>query len=177
MHAKDVKIGGRYKAKVSNVATTIQIVSKSPSGGWVAENEATGRRIRVKTAQRLRSVVTEPAPTTRGVKGEYMQLINNPTRPIRAKRQPNEPAHEITVVETRERTATRTRKGQEALSKVTAHFLNEKKGGLTLADAIDQAIMYLGDFIYNGAESGMQDEVDQVIGRLSEFLHSGETGQ
>jgi hypothetical protein len=177
MHAKDVKIGGRYKAKVSNVVTTVQIISKSLSGGWVAENEATGRRVRIKSGQRLRSVVTEPAPTTRGVKGEYMQLINNPTQRIRPRRQPNEPPHQVTFTEPRERTVQRTRKGQEALSKVTAHFLNQKKDGLTLADAIDQAIMYLGDFIYSDAESGMQDEVDQVIGRLSDFLHSGETGQ
>lgn len=57
MLCKDVKIGGRYIAKVSDKLTTIRVTGiftyntrTANRGGWVAINEATGRTIKFKTA-------------------------------------------------------------------------------------------------------------------------------
>ncbi|MHC4296468.1 MAG: hypothetical protein ACYS7Y_04135 [Planctomycetota bacterium] len=54
MKKKDVKIGGKYFAKVSGKVTAIQIKAPSYYGGWDAVNLSTGKEIRVKSAQRLR---------------------------------------------------------------------------------------------------------------------------
>ena len=54
MKKNEVKIGGLYPAKVSNQVATVRIDSTNTHGGWNATNTATGKRIRIKTAQRLR---------------------------------------------------------------------------------------------------------------------------
>lgn len=54
MKKRDVEIGGRYLAKVSDRIVAIRITAESPYGGWVATNEETKREIRIKSAQRLR---------------------------------------------------------------------------------------------------------------------------
>jgi len=54
MKAKDVRIGGLYKAKVSDRLVTVRIDSVNSHGGWNATNTATGKRIRIKSPQRLR---------------------------------------------------------------------------------------------------------------------------
>jgi hypothetical protein len=151
MHAKDVIIGATYQAKVSNVVTTIKIDNKSRFGGWDATNLATGRVVRIKTAQRLRKLVSVP-----GSRPDLKQGEVKPTARGGAG------------------SRTQTQQTREAVAKVTAYLLKVERNDMTLADALDQAIMYLGDFIYSGTDDGaMQDEVDQVIGRLSDFLHSG----
>lgn len=62
MKKKDVRIGGRYRAKVSGKLTTVRIDRESPYGGWDATNLETGRRVRIRSAQRLRYEVREHAP-------------------------------------------------------------------------------------------------------------------
>ena len=66
MKLKDVEVGGRYHAKVSGALAVVRIVELKqippayhlPDGNWrtiiYAINEATGRRITVRSAQRLR---------------------------------------------------------------------------------------------------------------------------
>jgi hypothetical protein len=66
MKIKDVKVGGRYYAKVSGVQAVVRVTElkqippayHSPNGNWrtiiYAINEATGRRITVRSPQRLR---------------------------------------------------------------------------------------------------------------------------
>jgi len=63
MKKNDVKIGHCYTAKVSNRVVPVRIDSVCSHGGWNATNTATGKRIRVKSAQRLRRAV--PMPGTR----------------------------------------------------------------------------------------------------------------
>jgi len=58
MRKRDVKVGGRYVAKVAGALTVVKINSEAGSG-WLATNERTGRSIRIKSAQRLRSEVAE----------------------------------------------------------------------------------------------------------------------
>lgn len=59
MRKKDVVIGHIYTAKVSGAVVRVRIVGESSLGGWDAVNQATGRKIRIKSAQRLRSHVLE----------------------------------------------------------------------------------------------------------------------
>ena len=65
MKLKDIEVGGRYRAKVSNRLTTVRVVDLKESSTFggryrttiVAVNESTGRQITIRSAQRLRSRV------------------------------------------------------------------------------------------------------------------------
>lgn len=52
-----VKIGGVYRAKVSNKIVSVRIDAESRHGGWEATNLETRKKVRINTAQRLRSEV------------------------------------------------------------------------------------------------------------------------
>jgi len=54
MKKSDVKIGNQYKAKVTNKVVTVQILAENPHGGWDAKNLETGKKVRIKSTQRLR---------------------------------------------------------------------------------------------------------------------------
>lgn len=54
MKKAEVEVGGVYEAKVSDRLAPVRLLSESPHGGWVAKNLATGRVVRVRSAQRLR---------------------------------------------------------------------------------------------------------------------------
>lgn len=54
MKKSEIKVGGLYRAKVSDKVVTVRIDSTNTKGGWNATNTATGKRIRIKSAQRLR---------------------------------------------------------------------------------------------------------------------------
>lgn len=55
MKKADIKIGGVYRAKVSDKLTDVRIDAENPSGGWDATNLATKKKVRIKSAQRLRA--------------------------------------------------------------------------------------------------------------------------
>lgn len=59
MRKADVRVGGVYKAKVSNRVVSVKLVSESQYGGWNATNLETGRTVRIKTAARLRREVRD----------------------------------------------------------------------------------------------------------------------
>lgn len=54
MQKSEVKIGGTYVAKVTNRIVHVRIDAVSRYGGWDATNLATEKKIRIKSAQRLR---------------------------------------------------------------------------------------------------------------------------
>ncbi|RKY23151.1 MAG: hypothetical protein DRP83_09690, partial [Planctomycetota bacterium] len=60
MKKNEVKIGGVYKTKVSNNIVSVKITHERPSGSWDGLNLKTGKTVRIKTAQRLRGVVSQP---------------------------------------------------------------------------------------------------------------------
>ena len=62
MKKAEVKVGGRYSAKVSDKGVVVRIDAENPHGGWDATNEATGKKVRVKSAQRLRGAVHKSKP-------------------------------------------------------------------------------------------------------------------
>ena len=55
MLKRDVRIGVRYVARVSDRLATVRITGESRYGGWDAVNESTGRAVRIRSAQRLRA--------------------------------------------------------------------------------------------------------------------------
>ena len=55
MKKNEITIGGVYRAKVSDKLTDVRIDQECPAGGWNATNLATGKTIRIKSAQRLRA--------------------------------------------------------------------------------------------------------------------------
>ena len=57
MKKNKVRIGGVYVAKVTNRLVEVRIDGTNRHGGWNATNIRTGRNIRIKSAQRLRSEV------------------------------------------------------------------------------------------------------------------------
>jgi hypothetical protein len=57
MKRDEVRIGGTYRAKVTDKLVSVRIDAENPNGGWDATNLDTNRKVRIKTAQRLRSAV------------------------------------------------------------------------------------------------------------------------
>ena len=67
MKKNEVQIGGVYSAKVSDKLVQVRIDAENRSGGWDATNLATGKKIRIKTAQRLREAVHDDASHLRAI--------------------------------------------------------------------------------------------------------------
>ncbi len=65
MKKDEIKIGQCYEAKVSDRIVSVRIDSANSHGGWNATNTTTGKRIRIKSAQRLRRAVGDAAPANR----------------------------------------------------------------------------------------------------------------
>lgn len=62
MTKNDVQIGQTYQAKVSNRIVEVRIDSEYHHGGWNATNLSTGKKVRIKTARRLRGRSVEVPP-------------------------------------------------------------------------------------------------------------------
>lgn len=54
MKKGDVQIGKVYRAKISTMLTNVRIDAESRFGGWDATNLATGRKVRIRSAAKLR---------------------------------------------------------------------------------------------------------------------------
>ena len=54
MKKNDVKVGETYRVKVSGSVADVRIAAENPHGGWDGINVATNRKVRIKSAQRLR---------------------------------------------------------------------------------------------------------------------------
>jgi hypothetical protein len=54
---KDVKLGDRFTAKISDRLVTVRIYSAANSKGWWAVNESTNRMVRIRSAAKLRGRV------------------------------------------------------------------------------------------------------------------------
>lgn len=62
MNKADVTIGGEYLAKVTNKVVAVRIDAENPSGGWDATNLSTNKKVRIKTAGRLRGPAAAATP-------------------------------------------------------------------------------------------------------------------
>jgi hypothetical protein len=64
MKKNEVQIGGVYNAKVSDKVVQVRIDAESHHGGWDATNLTTNKKVRIKSAQRLRAVAADEAAET-----------------------------------------------------------------------------------------------------------------
>lgn len=62
MKKDQIRIGGMYLAKVTDKVVPVRLDAANPHGGWDATNLATNKKVRIKSAQRLRG----PAPEREG---------------------------------------------------------------------------------------------------------------
>jgi hypothetical protein len=60
MKKNEVQVGSAYLAKVSDKVVPVRITGTSGHGGWDAVNEATGKKVHIKSAQRLRGPAEQP---------------------------------------------------------------------------------------------------------------------
>jgi len=63
MKKNEVQIGSVYTAKVTNKVVQVRIDAESRYGGWDATNLETGKKVRIRSAQRLRAAVGGNAAT------------------------------------------------------------------------------------------------------------------
>ncbi len=101
MKKNEVKVGKFYTAKVSDRLTTVRIDAENPRGGWDATNIRTGKKVRIKSAQRLRHETRGPgekapksdvARTVEAVeKGDLTKGVTVPTGAKKAKKATKEP--------------------------------------------------------------------------------------
>ena len=59
MKKDDIKIGTTYTAKITNRVVPVRIDAENPHGGWDATNLATKKKVRIKSAAKLRSEYRE----------------------------------------------------------------------------------------------------------------------
>lgn len=65
MKNSEVTLGGTYLAKVTDKVVSVRLDATNPHGGWDATNLATGKKVRIKSAQRLRGPAPDRQPQQR----------------------------------------------------------------------------------------------------------------
>jgi len=60
MKKQQVKIGGVYSAKITDKVVPVRIDAENRNGGWDATNLKTNRKVRIKSAQKLRGSADVP---------------------------------------------------------------------------------------------------------------------
>ncbi len=91
MKKNEVKIGGTYTAKVNGKVAKVRIDAENPHGGWNATNLETNRKVRIKTAQRLRACLhadthRQAAVSEQTSHAPQSQLTLEETKRLEAKR-------------------------------------------------------------------------------------------
>ena len=91
MKKNEVQIGGVYSAKVNDRLVHVRIEAENRSGGWDATNLATRKKVRIKTAQRLREKISGPVgqpatPDEPETTTPEAQVPETPVTPPKAKK-------------------------------------------------------------------------------------------
>ena len=98
MKKNDVKIGQCYMAKVTNSVVPVRIDAERPRGGWDGKNIATGRKVLIKSAQRLRGKCTEAdlAGLKRPTPKQRSKATTKATSAATVAKPADKPTHEAT---------------------------------------------------------------------------------
>jgi hypothetical protein len=88
MKKTDVHIGKQYTAKVTHKLVVVEILAENPHGGWDAKNLATGKTVRIKSAQRLRGFakqapVSPPVATEEAISSQPATKVKSTHTPQR----------------------------------------------------------------------------------------------
>ena len=103
MKKADIKIGIVYRAKVSDKLTDVRIDAENAGGGWDATNLATKKKVRIKSAQRLR------APSMTGAKAKAGAAADQENARVRDERKASEDGQTLS-----ERAMNRSAKSKKA---------------------------------------------------------------
>ena len=111
MKKADVRIGGVYHAKVTNKKVEVRIDEVKTSGGWSATNLSTGKKVTIKSAQRLTEIPVGRAKVTKHgnltiVANEpaTVETFNNaPTKPKGILKKPKKGQSKVDSVESGEK--------------------------------------------------------------------------
>lgn len=108
MKKNEIRIGGVYICKVTNNLVRVRIDAVNRLGGWDATNLQTNKKVRVKSAQRLRSEA-EPMAERPATRGRSHQAAELPA---------SGPAAEVAPeAKTAKKNATKAKSGGEAATK------------------------------------------------------------
>jgi hypothetical protein len=91
MKKANVKVGEVYAAKVSGKVVNVRITGESRFGGWEGLNRETGKKVRIKSAQRLRGKLTEDGRVETGAEGATKAAAETKKATPRKKRDTGEP--------------------------------------------------------------------------------------
>jgi hypothetical protein len=94
MKKNEIAIGGTYLAKVSDKVVPVRIDAESRHGGWEATNMSTNKKVRIKSAQRLRGEVNASGRAKAEKVEQASAPTAEPTVAVEPKpaRQPRDPA-------------------------------------------------------------------------------------
>ncbi len=151
MKKNEVKVGQTYRCKVSGSLADVRITGENPHGGWDAINVLTNRKVRVKSAQRLRgktparpgkrtkivSLAEYEAQAAAETKAEAQQAATSPTRAKTGKKATKD-ATKTPKADTAKRRGDKPKKpsGLDAAAKV----LGEAKGPLTCGEMTERML-------------------------------------
>ncbi len=79
MKKNAVHLGEQYIAKVSGNLVPVRIDAENPHGGWDGTNTETGRKVRIKSAQRLRRSIRGGTPDAEAFERLRAERTNDPT--------------------------------------------------------------------------------------------------
>ena len=109
MKKHEVKVGGTYLAKVSDKVVQVRIDAENPHGGWDATNLATKKKVRIKSAQRLRGA----APKAEAV-DEKKAKVEAWRKEVAAKTAQPDPALDKAVADAKNTRAAKVAKAAKA---------------------------------------------------------------
>ena len=133
MKKAEVKIGGKYYANVSGTRCEIQIDAEKPRGGWDATNLATGKKIVIKSAQRLQGEVGTRRGRARVATEGNVTVVEN------------EPATVETIGEAESTAGAVPKKLRKAKTAATATDIADADTGEKRLSCVTAALKLLGE--------------------------------
>jgi len=146
MKKSEIKIGKHYAAKVSGNMATVRIDAANPRGGWDATNMRTNKKIRIRSAQRLRHETRAPgkikpdiAKTVEAVqKGDLAKGVTVPTS--KKKRGRITEANKADAVSAAMVAVEKDKKKRSSGLDAAAQVLADAKGPLGAKDMVEQML-------------------------------------
>ena len=149
MKKTEVQLGSVYKCKVSGKLVSVKITNENPSGGWQGLNLNTGKSVRIKSAQRLRTRVANSAPKAKTATKATTPAKQGPTgerggkggKPVA---QPGDHAKPLSLIKAAicvMQSCERPMNCKEIVTKaMDAKIWTPRNGGLTPANTLSAAI-------------------------------------
>jgi hypothetical protein len=158
MKKADIKIGSVYRAKVSDKLTDVRIDAENPTGGWDATNLATKKKVRIKSAQRLRT------PAMTGEEAKAVAAADQENARVRDQRKASKDGKTAS-----ERAMTRSEETKKApRTKKAATSANGKAKATTAATTTEAATRVKPGGDKAKPRTGILDAAAQILAKAKE---------